>query len=193
MPRPSLKAKRREEILDAFGRCIARHGLEGATLEKTAEEAGLARALIRHNIGNRDNLLEAFLDRFFEKATQSANELFDELPANDRVTTMIEWLFDPQLADEDDGGVTNALLTAARDWPELAKRLQTWTAGFVAGIGQEISDAYPHATDRDVSAVATGIASIYFNYDTHMRLGDSPDFRRSTEDAARLLVSALEN
>ena len=34
MPRPSLKAQRSEEILDAYERCVARYGVEGATLEK---------------------------------------------------------------------------------------------------------------------------------------------------------------
>ena len=38
MPRPSVKAERTEEILDAFERCVARYGVEGSTLERIAEQ-----------------------------------------------------------------------------------------------------------------------------------------------------------
>ena len=54
MARPSVKEERREQILTAYEQCVARYGVEGATLDKVAEEAGLARPLIRHNIGNRE-------------------------------------------------------------------------------------------------------------------------------------------
>ena len=43
MARPSVKDERTEAILAAFERCVARHGVEGATLQRTADEAGLAR------------------------------------------------------------------------------------------------------------------------------------------------------
>ena len=192
MPRPSLKAERRAGILDAYGRCVARHGVEGATLEKIAEEAGLARALIRHNVGNKDDLLEAFLDRFLGRATEATKSLIESLPRDDRVTTMIEWLFDPQFADVQEISVTNALVTAAIERPNLAKRLRSWTSGFIASIGMELKDAYPDADDETIDAVATGISGIYFSFDTMMPLGGMSRLRRSSETAARLLVSALE-
>ena len=192
MPRPSLKAERRAEILDAYGRCIARHGVEGATLEKTAEEAGLARALIRHNVGNKDDLLEAFLDRFLGDASRETEEFFESLPRDDRVATMIDWLFDPQYADVQEISVTNALATAATERPELAARLQAWTSGFVSGIAGELADTYPDADEDTVEAVATGIVGIYFNFDAQVPLGGTSRFRRSSETAARLLVSVLD-
>lgn len=193
MPRPSRKAERRAEILDAYGRCIARHGVEGATLEKTAEEAGLARALIRHNVGNKDDLLAAFLDRFLGKASEESKTLFESLPRDNRVTTMITWLFDPQYTDVQEVSVTNALVTAAIERPELAKQLRDWTSGFVASIGRELKDAYPDADDEAIEAVATGISGIYFSFDTQLPLGGMAKLRRSSETAAKLLVSALDS
>ena len=71
MPRPSLKLQRSEEILDAFERCVARYGIEGTTLEKTAEEAGLQRSLLRHNVGNRDDLLNSLVNRFISESRDS--------------------------------------------------------------------------------------------------------------------------
>ena len=192
MPRPSRKTERRAVILEAYGRCVARHGVEGATLEKTAEEAGLARALIRHNVGNKDDLLDAFVEVFLRDATLSADELFDELPAENRVETLIEWLFDPQYSSAQEVSVTNALITAGFERRGLAKRLRNWTADFTARIESELRDAYPHATPDRSDAVATGLAAIYFNVDTFTPLGDVAKLRQSSETAASLLVSTLE-
>ncbi len=50
--RPSRTEERRLEILEAFGRCVARSGLEATTLEDVAREAGLQRAMIRHHVGD---------------------------------------------------------------------------------------------------------------------------------------------
>jgi len=68
MGRPSLKKERFEEILDAYEQCVARYGLAGATLEQVARQAGLARPLIRHHIGNRDDLVEALINRFINNS-----------------------------------------------------------------------------------------------------------------------------
>ncbi|MEM9209285.1 MAG: TetR/AcrR family transcriptional regulator, partial [Pseudomonadota bacterium] len=138
MPRPSLKDERRAEILAAYERCIARHGVEGATLERIAEEAGLARALIRHNVGNKDELFASFLDRYLERASADVDDLFESLPETDRIPTLLEWLFDPAYASTSEVSVTNALITAALDDRALAERLNAWSAEFVAGIDREL-------------------------------------------------------
>jgi AcrR family transcriptional regulator len=68
MPRPNLSSTRRPQILDAFSTCIARYGLEGTSLERIAAEAGMKRTILRHYVGNRDNLVietaQRILDRF---------------------------------------------------------------------------------------------------------------------------------
>ena len=63
MGRKSLAAARREEILDAFERCVVKYGLEGSSLEQIADEAGMKRSIIRHYIGNRDELVDQLVER----------------------------------------------------------------------------------------------------------------------------------
>ena len=191
MPRPSLKKERRAAILEAYGRCVARFGVEGATLKRTAEEAGLARALIRHNVGNKDKLLEAFLDRFLGAASEETEALFNTLPKNDRLPTMIGWLFDPQHSDAYDLSVTNALITAAIDRPDLAERLKQWNLEFTDALRAELEHAFPNADDDKLEAVATGVAAIYFNVDTLTPLGDTKQLREASEAAVHLLISTL--
>ena len=62
MPRPSLKDQRSQEILDAYLTCVAHFGLDGATQERIAEEAGVKRPLLRHYLGNKDEMITALAD-----------------------------------------------------------------------------------------------------------------------------------
>ena len=183
MPRPSMKEERQAAILEAYGRCIARYGVAGTTLELIAEKAGLARALIRHNVGNKDDILEAFLDHYIAIATAEVDELFDSLPEKRRVATMIEWLFDPDYTDAQSSGVSNALFTAATENPKLARVLSEWSEDFTARIANEV---------QGNKEVATGIVALYFNFDAMAPLGDADRLRRVSEAAANRLVSTLD-
>ena len=64
MARPSKVEERKEQILDAFERCVVQSGIQGATLDKVAKEAGLPRSPVRNLIGNRDDMLAAVFERF---------------------------------------------------------------------------------------------------------------------------------
>ena len=192
MPRPSRKEERKAEILDAYGRCIARHGVAGTTLEMTADEAGLARALIRHNVGNKDDILDAFLDRFLAHSSSEVNDLIELLPEDERIDVMISWLFDPRYSDRQYVSVSNALFTAATENRSLAKSLRRWIAEFTGKIENELRDAYPASGDQ-TDAVAAGIVAIYFNFESLAALGGAAELRATSETAARLLVSTLES
>ena len=192
MPRPSRKAERSEEILDAFERCVARFGVEGATLERTAEEAGLARALIRHNVGNKDALFEAFVDRYLDRSSTASASFFQSLPATERIATLIDWLFDPQYADSHKVQVNSALITAAQERPELAKRLRHWIFDFIDQLHDELLAAYPGRDSDTIRAIATGIAGIYFNADALSPLGHMSSLRRSSKSAVDQLVASLD-
>ncbi|MBO6510494.1 MAG: TetR/AcrR family transcriptional regulator, partial [Roseibium sp.] len=147
MARPEIKEDRREQILDAFETCVARYGLEGATLGKTAEIAGLARPLIRHNVGNREDLQQALVDRFLSQSRQSMENLIAFLPGQNRLKAMIDMLFDPRYANPKLVQVFNALSAAAPDDKELADRLQQWLQDFVLRLENVIRQDYPEVSD----------------------------------------------
>ncbi|MEL6449320.1 MAG: hypothetical protein AAFQ62_15410 [Pseudomonadota bacterium] len=191
MPRPSLKKERRAAILQAFGECVARYGVEGATLERTAEAANLARALIRHNVGNKDALLDAFIARFLAQATAGVDELFDALPKRHRIDALIDYLFDPEYVDDTEVRVTNALTMAAADRPALARQLMAWTSDFTRRVAAELESAFADATPDDIDAVATGIVAIYYNVDTMAPLENAKHLRDASVRAAQLLVRSL--
>ena len=62
MGRPSLAEVRRPQLLDAYAACLVRYGVQGTTLDRVAKEAGVTRGLVRHYLGNRDEVLRALGD-----------------------------------------------------------------------------------------------------------------------------------
>ena len=63
MGRKSLSEERAKQIINAFATCILKYGLHDSSLERIAEEAGVKRSIIRHYIGNRNEVLKALVDR----------------------------------------------------------------------------------------------------------------------------------
>jgi AcrR family transcriptional regulator len=191
--RPSRKKERQSQILDAYEKCIGIYGLEGATLERIAEEAGLARALIRHNVGNREDLLDALVSRFIVNSSKSATSLIDNLPVENRSEAMIEWLFAPGYTDPGLVLVSNALINAAINDPKLGRKMRKWSRDFVKRLAQVLEEEFPKENDQSIQAVAAGLVGIYFNVESLTPLGAMPELHGASKEAAFRLLSTLKS
>lgn len=191
MPRPAMKEERREQILLAFERCVARYGLEGATLERIAEEAGLARALIRHNVGNREDLTAALIERFFKRSDGQWNRLIEVLPEQNSSETLIEFLFDTRYSDPQLVLLTEALIAAGAQDNKLAKRLRDWINRSLDVITGVLRRDAPQASFERVEAAAAGILGIYYNVDSFALIGDMSRLRNASKSAALSLTQNL--
>lgn len=191
MGRPSLKKQRTEEILEAYEACVIRYGVEGATLERVAAKAGIARPLIRHHVGNREDLLLALSSRFRSISREQVRELVACLPETDRVQTLIDLLFDDTYTDANMTQLGQALLTAAADREDLAQHLRDWVGKFMDMLNSEIAAEYPDADREAVEAVVAGIMGIYFNVDSFSTLGRFDRLQEASKAAALRLLATL--
>ncbi len=192
MPRPSLKAERRQEILNAIERVVIREGVNGATLEKIAEEAAMRRSLLRHNIGNREQLLTAFLDRFFEKSNTVVQQMLDYLPEQGRMAVLLDYLFDEEYANSQLALVALALTSAAATDTHIRQRLKAWNLDYIATIAKELQRNYPQASAQGCYEVATGLVGIFFNAESLAPLGDMSEVRLASKRAAERLLLSLQ-
>lgn len=83
--RPSKATERRAEIVDAFIRLVAVHGLEGVTLDDVASEAGVKRAAARHFVGNRPELIAAAVEELTRRYRTTVAEAVGEAPSIERL------------------------------------------------------------------------------------------------------------
>lgn len=191
MPRPSVKKERTEEILNAFERCVARYGLEGATLERIAEESKLQRSLVRHYVGNRDDLIMAVLTRFLDDSNRQMAELESYLPKVDADKVLIDYLFDEQWATTNIALLGPALVVGAANRPALAAPLKKWVDEFIESIARILRLTYSQCSQEECRVVASGIVGIYFNVDSLQHLGDISVLRQHSKQSALILLSSL--
>ncbi len=192
MPRPSLKSQRTEEILDAFQRCIVKDGIQGASLERIAEEAGMGRTILRHYVGNRDDLIVALAERYVAHVLKTLDAFENALPKNDRVRAMVRMMFSNVTGfDHDENLVADALIIEANRLPEVNELMTMWFDRFVHMIETELQREHPNAKPAARRAAAVGIVSTFLLAGSMRPIFDSPDYRRSAKRAAEQLVDAL--
>ncbi|MEM6582692.1 MAG: TetR/AcrR family transcriptional regulator [Pseudomonadota bacterium] len=191
MPRPSLKSTRTDQILDALEICLVRYGLEGATQERIAEQAGLARALIRHNVGNRDEMLRLGLERFTRRSDEQLQALFDELPDNGRAQVLVDWLFDPRYFDAHAVRVLESFSNWAADRRDASALVVSWTERFIDALAEQLLLAFPNSKASDRDTVATSIAGLYFQLASLSALGPTQSVQQRSAAAGRRLLAIL--
>ncbi len=191
MPRPSLKAERREMILDAMERCVIRDGVNGATLERIAEEAGMRRSLLRHNVGNREALIEALLERFIEQSDQVVAWMRDHVGQTGKAATLLNTLFDEHEQNHQLTLIGLSLTAAAGSNDLIRDRMQQWNEQFVITMEGILKMLYPKATKRQRYDAAAGLVGIYFNVESLSVLGDVAVIRSASKRAAAQLLKTL--
>jgi TetR/AcrR family transcriptional repressor of bet genes len=79
--RAEARAKRRQQLIDATMKCIARKGIGGMTLADVAGEAGLSQGIVNLHFESKENLLRETLETLageyraqFERALERADE-----------------------------------------------------------------------------------------------------------------------
>lgn len=193
MPRPSLKDERSHEILDAYLTCVARFGLEGATQARIAEEAGVKRPLLRHYLGNKDEMITALAEYVVSGFSASLNGLRQALPDTAIPSDLVDALF-----SEDSGTdprlmlAYQALVTAVPDCPELRQDLMDSLTEFFDVVEAILRRAAPSASAANIRAVTQGISAIFVSMDALTPLNPPEAWRSELKLAASLLASVLE-
>ena len=82
-------AERREQILDATLRLVARNGFAGVTLRDVAAEVGVVHGLIRHYFATREQLVAAAFDAAVLAELRADAEVEEAL---EPVAALADWL-----------------------------------------------------------------------------------------------------
>ena len=75
--RSERRERTRAALVDAAARVYARRGFAGATLDEVAAEAGFTKGAVYAHFGNKEQLLLAVLEDYFERDVAEQRALFD--------------------------------------------------------------------------------------------------------------------
>ncbi len=194
MPRPSMKLERREEILKAYETCIALYGVEGATQKRIAEEAEIARPLLRHHVGNNDELLIEVVKRYTDRCRTSMQEFAAYPFANQDELLAVLFLDNSDLTTATDTMIATNLIVVAQTHAPIKELMKSWFDDVHHSFELVLSKLYLNVTNGLVTTVATGLIGIYFNLDALFPIKKNDEnFQKSSYGAAKLLLGALEN
>lgn len=70
-PAEDRRLNAREALLDAASRLFAAHGVQGVSLRRIADEAGVTPAMVHYYFGNKEGLYDAMLSRAFARILEA--------------------------------------------------------------------------------------------------------------------------
>ena len=193
MARPSLKAQRQQSIMAAFVRAIAEFGLDAASLDEIAKQAGMQRSLVRHFAGNREDLVNQVADYvagafeliWHQQAQAHAQDKSDNWLVKVLFSSAPEAQYQAMLP------AFYALLSAAHRYPYVSQRMSQCFELYVADLARALHLRHPQALQDDCQQVALGVISIYFAWDSFRGLKLDPALVRSNQKLVTRLLATL--
>ncbi|MGC3939927.1 TetR/AcrR family transcriptional regulator [Roseobacter sp. EG26] len=186
--RPTNRDERYIQVMKGFVRCVARYGLDGASLSHIAKEARLTRPLIRHHVGNREDMITGLTDFVLKSFDDQTAAMVSCLPNERPSSALVDLLFSEDAVSEPDMVLAFAALTArSLDDAKLRQRCRETLLDFEAAIADTLRRDHGDADDAALGAAAHGIMALYFNLTSLAPL----DMPKSWQNHARGLAHEL--
>lgn len=192
MGRKSLKTERVNEILNAFERCLEKKGLQASTLDNIAEEAGLARRMIRHYVGNREDLINAAVARIIETFNHTVFDIINKADHNKRLSFALEYLFSEAFSDLPATKHVAALLPVSLYDPQVSHAVKAIYDSFHLGLDHELKSYFPTAPDAQRLQTAYSIMCLSFGGGWMYNIGFDSTLNLQNKKIAEGLIAQLK-
>lgn len=192
--RPSNRDDRYVQVMQALIRCVARYGVEGASLAQIAEEAGLKRPLVRHHLGNREDMIAALQDYVFRGFSDQTEAMIAAAPPTGGSEWLIDILFSDFGASSPDLVLVFAALTAkAAEDADLQAACRGVILDFEDAVSIILRSDFPDAGGDHVQATAHGIVAVYFNATSLASLSMSEAWQARAKATAQMFLNTLRD
>jgi AcrR family transcriptional regulator len=172
MARPSMAGQRREEILDALQMCILEKGIQATSLENIAETANMKRTILRHYIGNRDDIICALSERWTQKYSAQWQDMISWLPQSNRAEALIDSLFSTRSKEMVNNTIIGeAIFSEAKRLAPIKVHQQQIMQEFISHLVNEFSIQFPDADQDKIELIAYSIFSNYLLSESLLPLG----------------------
>jgi AcrR family transcriptional regulator len=191
MGRPSLASTRRPQILRAFEDCVLQYGLEGSSLQRIAQQAGVRRSLIRHYFGNKSDLTEALIAGIIERTIAESLDLANAADQQAGAEALADYLTGSDFADERDDALIDALMAASHRDANLRAQLRRKYRAFQRAIEQQLRSSFPAASAHSIRATAYGLMCLAVGSASMHDIEFPASQRSQARQSAILLIDSL--
>lgn len=190
MPRP--KIDREPQIMKALEACVIRQGLAKTSLKDVAEEAGLPRPLVRHFVGNRDEMVIKLFDGMISRG----EDQMERLQGSDEALSLekcLDLLFEGVFANE----TSNALIGELWYLADRDKAIRSRLAALYQRVNDFVVDTLRAnglgANARDRRDAAFALVSLSYGDAAFRDIGLRGPSRRAIRGQARAILDTLPN
>lgn len=187
MGRKSLEKIRTQQLLDAFIACIPENGVDGTSLEKIAEKAGVTRSIIRHYIGNREVLIAELIDHIIQTSLVEFDQILND-PQKSMVERLNIALFAPRDNWQTDKIILNELVNAKEQSPAIQKRIAGLFETMIDRLTTTLHKEMPQRSREAAHELAYILFCISMSQDTMVWMGISPSTTRYGPSFANQLI-----
>ncbi len=162
--RTATREKRRQQLIDATVKCIARKGMGNTTLGDVAKEAGLSQGIVNLHFESKDNLLTETLRFIADEYKTQFNRVFEKSgpgPA-DKLRALMELDLQPSILDHRKLAVWFAFWGEVKSRPryrEVCEKSDEYYDEVVCTLCNEIIAEGKYNT-VSAAAVATALTSM---------------------------------
>lgn len=188
MPRPKLD--REPQIMKALEACVLRQGLAKTSLKDVAEEAGLPRPLVRHFVGNRDEMISKLFDGMISRG----EEQLERVQGSDVALSLekcLDLLFEGVFANE----TSNALIGELWYLADRDAAIRARLAALYQRVYDLITDALGAeglgVSDEERRDVAFALVSLSYGDATFREIGLQGPSRSAIRAQARAILDTL--
>lgn len=159
MAKRSIKAMRRDELVDAAIAVVGEEGMSGATMAVIARRAGMSAGLVNHYFDSKEELLALAMRNLSNLFRQDILKL---APANptpaQRLKAIVDGSFAPQHLGSPKRAVTwMQFMIAAQTEPRIKHLYHLTGARFVSNIRYAVKQLVPA---NEVDDIVDGIAAL---------------------------------
>ncbi|MBI4926123.1 MAG: TetR/AcrR family transcriptional regulator [Anaerolineae bacterium] len=187
MGRKSLEKIRTQQLLDAFIACIPENGVDGTSLEKIAEKAGVTRSIIRHYIGNREVLIAELIDHIIQTSLVEFDQILND-PQKSMEERLNIALFAPRDNWQTDKIILNELVNAKEQSPAIQKRIAGLFETMLDRLTITLHKEMPQRSREAAQELAYILFCISMSQDTMVWMGISPSTTRYGPSFANQLI-----
>jgi AcrR family transcriptional regulator len=193
MGRRSLAEERTAEILDAFARCMVKYGLD-TSLDQVAEEARISRSIIRHYIGNREQVVNVLIEHITTDYLAELRAEAAQIPQERMLTVTLDYLFGDEITyDQSDKLIFDVMMTARDRYLEAKQMLIGMFEQLIAMFADDLRRAYPQAAEGRCRDVAYSVLALAMSTESLMGLGMNSHHRAAARASAEALIVTLQS
>ena len=158
-----------------------------------AEEAEMKRSILRHYVGNREDMIHALAERVVAKYRAYLQMFTDAVTPDQRIEQLIGFFFrDQPLETTESVLVIEAMIAAGDQYTKVREMMLGYVEDVVSMAADQLRQAFPTAARQQCWSVAYGVISVAFNQESLTPLQLPPKYLNAARDCARRLIDSLK-